>query len=117
MKFVSTTGEDIHITLTSGHTALVGTEPVELDVKFHKEAIARGALPAGLPVEVQEAQKPAFDRKEAITNTLNDMLDGGAEGDFNNDGRPSLAKVNGRLGFTASREEVDAVWAEISKSE
>lgn len=117
MKFVSTTGEDIHITLTSGHTALIGLEPVELDARFHKEAIARGAMPEGVQIEKPQEQSQAFDRGQAIAKVLNDMLDGGAEGDFNNDGRPALGKVNARLGFTASREEVDAVWAEISKVE
>lgn len=117
MKFVSTTGENIQISLTTGHTALITAEPAELDARFHKEAIARGAMPVGIQAEVVQAAAPAFDRAAVIAKTLNEMLDGGVEGDFNNDGRPALAKVNARLGFTASREEVDAVWAEISKVE
>jgi hypothetical protein len=116
MKFRSTTGEDIHIALTSGQTALIGAEPTELDKVFHKEAIARGALPEGVDDDKPQAST-GFDRGLTIANTINAMLDGGVEGDFNGDGRPNLKKLNERLGFTASREEVDKVWEEISKAE
>ena len=44
MKFRSTTGQDVHIALTTGQTALITTDGVELDKIFHKEAIARGCL-------------------------------------------------------------------------
>ena len=113
MKFRSTTGEDIHIALTSGQTALVGTEPVELDKIFHKEAIARGALPEGVDADLAPANT-GFNRKQAIVDVLNAMADGDTEGDFNQDGSPALKRVTAKLGFTASREEVDAAWAEVT---
>lgn len=113
MKFRSTTGEPIHIALTTGHTAVVGTELTELDKIFHKEAIARGALPEGVDAD-DNATNTGFDRKQTIIDTLNAMADGDTQGDFNNDGRPNLKRLNERLGFTASREEVDAAWAEVT---
>lgn len=116
MKFRSTTGEPIHIALTSGQTALVGTEPAELDKIFHKEAIARGALPEGVEDDTPVAGAQ-FNRKQAILDVLNAMADGDTEGDFNNDGSPALKRVTARLGFTASREEVDAAWAEVTKAD
>jgi hypothetical protein len=117
MKFRSTTGVDIHIALTTGHTAVVGVEPSFLDPIFRKEAIARGALPEGVDDVLLQSSAPAFDRAKTIADTINAMLDGGAEGDFNGDGRPSLKKLNERLGFTASREEVDKIWEAISKAD
>lgn len=115
MKFRSTTGEPIHIAMTTGHTAVVGTELTELDKIFHKEAIARGALPEGVDDDSEEVGK-GFDRAAKIVEVLTAMVNGSTEGDFNNDGRPALKRVNERLGFTATREEVDAAWVTVSES-
>ena len=114
MKFRSTTGADIHISLTSGQTALITAEPVELDKVFHKEAIARGALPEGVEPD-EDTVNTGFNRKEAIIKTLTSMLDGEDEDDFKQDGTPDLRKVTNKVGFKVSREEVDAAWAEVSK--
>ena len=116
MKFRSTTGADIHIALTSGQTALITAEPTELDKVFHKEAIARGALPEGVEPDA-DTQNTGFNRKETITNTLTAMLDGEDEDDFKQDGTPDLRKVIAKVGFKVSREEVDAAWAEITKAD
>jgi hypothetical protein len=116
MKFRSTTGADIHISLTSGQTALITSVPVELDKVFHKEAISRGALPEGVEPD-GPAIKTGFDRKQAIIDTLHSMLDGGDEDDFKNDGTPDLRKVTAKVGFKVDREEVDAAWAEVSKAD
>jgi hypothetical protein len=113
MKFRSTTGEDVHIALTTGHTALITPDGVELDKVFHKEAIARGCLPEG----VEEDKKPeggGFDRMQVITDTLNAMVDGSDEKDFKGDGTPNLKSLTTKVGFTVSREEADAAWAKVS---
>ena len=44
MKFRSPSDQPIHIALTTGHTAVVPPDGVELDPMFHKEASARGAV-------------------------------------------------------------------------
>lgn len=119
MKFRSPTEEPIHVSLTTGHTALVTPEGVELDPMFHREAIAKGAIPGSLTPEQAlmldaKPEAPQFDRAEHIAKVLKAMLDGDNEGDFNKDGKPDLRAVNAKLGFQASRSEVDAVWAEVS---
>ena len=48
MKFRSPTEEPIHVSLVTGHTALVTAEGVELDPMFHREAISKGAIPGSL---------------------------------------------------------------------
>ena len=116
MKYRSTTGADIHIALTSGQTALITAEPTELDKAFHKEAIARGALPEGVEPDA-ETQNTGFNRKEAIIKTLTAMLDGEYEDDFKQDGTPDLRKVTSKVGFKVDREEVDAAWAEVTKAD
>lgn len=116
MKFRSTTGEEVHISLTTGHTAVIGVELTELEKKFHKEAIARGCLPEGVDEDEPE-QATGFNRVDAITKAMNAMLDGGDEGDFTKAGKPDLSRLNARVGFTVSRSEADGIWEVVSKDE
>lgn len=116
MKFRSPTAAPLHVALTTGHTCVVPPEGIELDQIFHREAISRGAIPGSITGEEKQAIATGFDRKALIASAMNAMLDGGDEKDFNTDGKPNLREVNSRIGFQASREEVDAVWAEVSKT-
>ena len=111
----SPTDTDLHVALTSGHTCVITPEGNDVPAIFTREALSRGALPGGIEVAEPESE-PAFDRTKAITEALNAMLDGGDEKDFTNGGTPDLRRVNARLGFQASRSEVDAVWTEITKA-
>ena len=113
MKFRSTTGQPVHLALTSGHTAVVTPEGTELDPVFHRAAVAEGCLPEGVSAEVHSpGAEPT--RKDIIVGAMNAMLDGKDEKDFNADGRINLARLNARLGFTIAREEADAVFEEIT---
>lgn len=114
LKFRSPTDTDLHIGLTSGHTAVVTVEGNELPPMFHREAIARGAL-AGEDAAPILAAAPAFDRKAIITAAINSMLDGDDKEDFNADGKPALRRVSARVGFQVEREEADAIFEEITK--
>lgn len=115
VKFRSPTGELIHVALTSGHTAVVTPEGNELPAIFHKEAIARGAEPMTGAVPAQAPVAPQFDRKQVIADAIQAALDGSEEADFTKDGKPDLRRLNARLGFQAAREEVDAIWVELTK--
>lgn len=115
LKFRSPTDEPLHIGLTSGHTAVITPEGVELEPMFHREAIARGAL-AGDAVPQLEGSGAPFDRKQVIANAINGMMDGDNEGDFNDDGKPNLKRLNALIGFQASRTEVDAIFDEITQA-
>ncbi len=115
MKFRSPNAEDLHISLTSGHTAVVSVEGNELDPMFRREAIARGAL-TGDDVAPILGDGAPFDRKQNITDAINAMMDGDNPEDFNDDGKPALKRLNARLGFQASRSEVDAIFDELTKA-
>ena len=114
MKFRSPTDEPLHVALTTGHTCAIPPEGVDLDPMFQREAIARGAL-AGDDV-APVAQAPQFDRKQVITDAINGMMDGDNEGDFNEDGKPNLKRLNAVIGFQASRSEVDAIFEDLTKT-
>lgn len=114
MKFRSPTGEPMHIGLTSGHTIIIPPEGVEVPAIFRKEAVARGAEP-DTGAQADAVVAPQFERKQVITTAIQAALDGSDEADFTKDGKPDLRRLNSRLGFQASREEVDAIWAEVAK--
>ena len=44
-------------------------------------------------------------------------MDGDNEGDFNEDGKPNLKRLNAVIGFQASRSEVDAIFDDLTKTE
>lgn len=116
MKFRSPTDEPMHVALTTGHTCVISPEGNEIDEMFHREAISRGAVPGSITTEEAPVNNTGFDRKAVISAAMNDMLDGGNEDDFTNDGKPDLRKLKARVGFNVAREEADAVWAEVSKA-
>ena len=69
MKFRSPTDAPVHLALTSGHTAVVGPHPVELDARWHRVAIARGCAPVrGLTALSPELRMLAADRDAAVAD-------------------------------------------------
>lgn len=114
MNFRSPTNEPLHIALTSGHTCVITPEGDEIDQMFHREAISRGAVPGSVTDDPKPLPDGGFDRKAVIAAAMNAMLDGGAEDEFTNDGKPDLRKLNARVGFKVAREEADAIWGKIS---
>lgn len=127
------------IALTSGHTFVVTQKPVVVPDMYLAEALSRGALeaddeaPASAPAPggntgdqqlpmgdkapmSPTAEELAAQRADKIKEALTGMVNGSDEADFTKDGAPQLARVKARVDFSVSRAEVDAVWAEISKS-
>lgn len=119
MKFHAPSDEAVHIGLTSGHTAIVDpkAEPdgTELSDLFHKEAISRGCIPAGVIERVLQGKHKPFDRMEKITRELEAMVDGDDEDSFLANGNPNKVELDKRLGFTSERTEVEAAWLAILK--
>lgn len=113
MKFRSPSDQPIHVALTTGHTASIPPEGVELDPMFHKEASSRGAV--AFDDTTSFVMTPEV-RKAAISAALTGMLDGKVEGDFNEDGKPNLNRLKAKLGFSITREEADAAFEELTKA-
>lgn len=114
MKFFAPTEQPLHIALTSGHTAIVVKEGTDLPAIFHREAMARGAL-----MEAGSGDADLRALQMTRTLTIRDALvaarDSNAEDAFNKDGSPDLRKLIAKVGFQVSREEVDAIWAEVAE--
>ncbi|MBV7428056.1 MULTISPECIES: hypothetical protein [unclassified Acidovorax] len=111
MKFRSPSDQPIHVALTTGHTASIPPEGVELDPMFHREASARGAVAFDDTTTI--VMTPDV-RKAAISAALKGMLDGAAEGDFTAEGKPNLLRLKAAVGFSVSRDEADAVFTELT---
>ena len=117
MKFRSPTHEPLHVALTTGHTAVVSAEGTELDPMFHREAVARGAVPADSSGAGADMQAQLLGRHLAIKDALNAMLNGTDKDDFTADGKPNLIRLKAKAGFAVTREEADPIFAELAKAE
>ena len=115
MKFYAPGDEPVMIALTSGHTAVVQPAPTgtDLDPRFHREAAGKGCRLEGSAGPEGFDSVAVFDRRKVIRAVIEAMLDGTVADDFTNDGVPALKKVQEGAGFAVSREERDAVWAEV----
>lgn len=113
MKFFAPTEQPIHVALTSGHTAVVTQDGTELPKAFHLAAIERGAHAEGGDNELRAVQ---MTRELTIREALVAARDSNSPDAFNKDGTPDLRKLIAKLGFQVSREEADAIWAEVTES-
>lgn len=125
IKFFSPTGEPIQVALLSGHTAIVGEKPVELDARFHKAAIEKGCLAYGSPAEAAEGHMAGAKAggeggaplsKEAKTEKIVEAIKGLSDADFTAGGLPKIAPLEKALGFGITQQERDEAF-EIVKAE
>lgn len=114
MKFRSPSDQPIHIALTTGHTAVVPPDGVELDPMFRKEASARGAVCFDENAPAVALTMTPDVRKAAISAAMKGMLDGANEGDFTAKGEPNLQRLKAAVGFAVTREEADAIFIELT---
>lgn len=112
-RFRSPTDTPLHVALISGHTAVIPPEGIELAPSFYREAIARGAVLA--EGATAEDQTQVFSRQMAIREAITAMVDGQDKDDFTGDGKPNLVKLKAKTGFHVTREEADAVFAELTQ--
>ena len=117
MKFRSPTDAPLHIALTTGHTAVVSADGTELAPMFHREAVARGAFPVESSAAGMDLAAQMLGRQLAIKEALNAMLNGADKDDFTADGKPNLVRLKAKAGFAVTREEADAIVAELTAAE
>lgn len=115
MKFRSPTETPIHIGLLSGHTCLIGPELVEVPQMFHRQAVAKGALPEG--VEPDPVAGKSDTKHDLILKGIRAMVKDENDGDFNQDGKPDTRKLSARVGFTVSSDERNTAWEEIANDD
>ncbi len=116
MKFKPPKDEDLMLSLTTGHTFVVKKAGSDVPDAFIQAAVAAGCAPVrkgGKSPADSDTQAEAS-RPDLIRGAMEKMLDSDDEGNFTADNKPELAKLSDIAGFKVSRDERDALWAELS---
>jgi hypothetical protein len=114
MKFRSPTAAAIYLALTSGHTHVIGPELAEVPQRFHRMAVAEGAIPEGMDSLPAGDDDGPPDKQALIKTAIEAMVAEADAGDFTADGKPHLSKLSAKAGFTVSRQERDEAWDALS---
>jgi hypothetical protein len=118
MKFFPPGDKPVHISLTTGHSALVTKDGVELDKMFFKEAFAQGCNVATGEDPVIEVGKVDADnaaqKQLEIKAAIEAMMDGSEEGDFTSSGEPNLLRLSEKVGYRVTKAEMKAAFDEIA---
>lgn len=113
-KFYSPSGEDVFVSNTVGHTAIITAEPTEIHDSLVREAAMAGCLPDGAKAASANGQV-AFNQAGRVVEVMKDMLDKDDPTLFNGDGKPNKMKLDKLCGFSTTREEYESAWAELTK--
>ena len=115
MKFHSPTEVPIHIALTSGHTCVIGTQPVEVEKRFHRLAVAEGAIPEGMTAAQMDPDAPPDATKPGLIQAaIRKMVTAADAKFFNSDGRPDVRHLSALAGFHVSGAERDDAWQAVN---
>ena len=118
-KFKSTIGNQVRLSLLSGHTALVGPEWRELPELFHQEAYANGCVSddmfkaqamASIPVAKAEAIASNGSREAKILKEIAAMVEGNDLKDFTQSGAPDATILSTRVGERITSQKRNEMW-------
>ncbi|GKT19798.1 hypothetical protein AVHY2522_23805 [Acidovorax sp. SUPP2522] len=113
MKLCSPSSEPLHVALTSGHMCVIGPDGTDVPKIFIREALARGAV-APDETQTSSVNVQIQARQMAVSEALQAMITGQDKEDFTADGKPNLMRLKSRAGFAVTREEADAIFAELT---
>lgn len=116
MRFSSPTETPIVLGLTSGHTCVIGPDLVDVPPRFHRLAVAEGAVPEGM-----DKQAPVLNVErtptELVLDAVRKLVERAEPTDFGNDGRPKAPAISKLVGFTVNAEQRDKAWAVLEEEE
>jgi hypothetical protein len=115
MRFKSPTEQPIFLALTSGHTCTIGPEYVEIDERFHRQAVVHGAIPEGTEHVRSADAVPEPTRRELLLAAVRQMVNEARPEDFTADGKVNANALSQRVGFTVSSSERDSAWDIVAK--
>lgn len=125
MKFRSPNAEPVRVARTDGHVIMIGGNDTEGNVKWTevpaflvRDAVAEGAIPEGVPVDVMQAQPPSNASSPAVAARIEAALlamsEEKVDGEFTTNGLPVVSVVSKRVGAKVTREDVYAVWNRLN---
>lgn len=103
MKLKSPTNKVVHVALLNGHAITIGPDGRDVPKEFVKEALIRGAIPAG--EQVEESADTSGERMKVIIDGIKTMLASAPE-KFTAEGLPNRKTLAQVVGFQVSAEEV-----------
>lgn len=111
MKFRSPSDEPVYVSLTNGHSAVIGTEFRELPDILHRKALEEGCITDNMDEATIKARteiaQPGKSNHEILIEAIEDMSKDAQDGDFvASTGLPNLKKLAKRVGWNVSREEM-----------
>lgn len=119
IKFRAPEGQTIRVSLLEGgHTAIITDEWRELDARFHRAALAQGAISSDTTVSApppppHEGETNEPTPEDLVRRALIQMLERGEPNDFTGAGMPDLRIVRGLAGINADRDLIYNVWSAL----
>lgn len=119
IKFRAPEGQTIRVSLLEGgHTAIITDEWRELDARFHRAALAQGAISSDTttpapPPPPHEGDVNEPTPEDLVRRALIQMLERGEPNDFTGAGMPDLRIVRGLAGINADRDLIYNVWSAL----
>ncbi len=114
MKFRSPTETPIHISLLTGHTCVIGPQLAEVEPRFHREAVAAGAIPEGMDAAAPVAA-PEKSKGELIVEAVKAAISEAKADEFDKQGKVTAEALSKRVGFTVSASERNAAWTKVEQ--
>ncbi len=114
MKFRSPTETPIHIALLSGHTCVIGPQLAEVEPRFHREAVAAGAIPEGMDAAAPVAA-PEKSKSQLIVDAVKAAIDDAKADEFDGQGKVKIEALSKRAGFNVSASERNAAWTKVEQ--
>lgn len=119
IKFRAPEGQIIRVSLLEGgHTAIITDEWRELDPRFHRAALAQGAISSDTttpapPPPPHEGETNEPTPEDLVRKALITMLERNEPNDFTGAGMPDLRIVRGLAGINADRDLIYNVWSAL----
>jgi hypothetical protein len=120
IKFRAPSGE-VRVALLTGHVTIIGSEWQDLEPRFHRQALALGAISQELPQEEAPALDAPIDLsiddvvKATIVRMLDRVGEPGSELDFTGQGYPQIGVLKTLAGINVDRETMNRCFEEVSK--
>jgi len=117
-KFKSPNGEEVHVSLKSGHGWRIGNEWRDVPEFGWRDCFAHGLISeemvanivADIPADVSEKLTTDIGRRDEIKAVIKGWLDADAVDNFNKQGFPIVTRVSKEVGYQVQKGLIQEIW-------